>query len=162
MSPGIKIALGIVTGVAVGGAAGYVIANTRQARRALKAAEDVLSDPSIRLPDPSFAVELANSEEQFALLDELVCECGAPVVKRATASTTVPEVVQKIQSCMAEQLYPDFTWPPISGDHPTVSQLYGELGLIARRAVIDGDICPVPIPSPTNIPVPVPNPGAFR
>ena len=162
MSPGTKIALGLVGGVVVGGAAGYLIANTRHARRALKAAQDVLADPSLRLPDPSFAVELAYSEEQFALLDDLVCECGTPAVKSATESTTVDEVVQQIQSCMAEQLYPSFTWPPISGDHPTVAQLYGELGLIARRAVIDGTICPEPIPSPTNIPTPVQNPGGYR
>ena len=159
MSLGTKIALGIVGGVVVGGAA-YLFAN-RQVRRALKAAEEAGRTAGLRLPDPSFAVEVAYSQEQFAVLDELVCECGAPVVQAATESTTVDEVVQTIQDCMAEQLYPDFPWPPIAGDHPTVSQLYGELGLTARRAVIDGEICPVPIPSPT-IPIPLPNPRGYR
>lgn len=154
MKKGTKIVLGVIGGVAVGGTAGYLIATTRYARKALQS----INESDWRLPDPSFAVELAETPEQFALLDELVCECGAPILQAATPETTIGEAMDAIQACMAKQLYPTFQWPPVSGDHSSVHQLWSDLGLIARRAVVESEICPVPVPSPTNIPIPLPTP----
>lgn len=161
MTPGLKIGLGVAAGLAAGGAAGYFFAVTRAGRKALQAAEDVITDSGIRLPDPSFAMELPYTEEQFNVLDDLVCECGAPVVSAAGPEATIDAITTQIQECMAAKLYPDFSWPPISGDHPTAAQLYTELGVVARRALASAEICPRPIPSPTNVPIPQTNPGGY-
>ena len=156
MNGGTKLALGIIGGVAIGGGIGYLVATTRTGRKII---DRISEDPSIRLPDPSYAVEVASNSEKFGVLEELVCECGAPIVQAATETVTIDELTTKIQDCIAAQLYPDFPWPPIPGDHPSVSQLYVELGYIARRALITTEICPRPIPPIPQIPVPTPIPG---
>ena len=159
MRGGTKLALGIMGGVTLGGGVGYLVATTRAGRKVI---ERISEDPSIRLPDPSYAVEVAADENQFAILEDLVCECGAPIIQAADEAATIEELTTKIQSCMAAQLYPDFPWPPIPGDHPSAAQLYAELGFLARRALITTEICPPPIPpilpSP-DIPFPTRIPG---
>lgn len=154
MKPGTKIALGLIAGVAVGGAAGYFIATSRAGKKAI----DVLDDPSVRLPDPSYAVELAVTDDQFEILDELVCECGDAVAQGADETDTLDGLTRDLQNCMARELYPDFPWPPIPGDHPSAQQLYAELGLLARRAVVTGEICPESTPALAA----ATNPGAYR
>lgn len=154
MRPSVKIGLGILGGLAAGSALGYYIATTHRGRSAIKAVEDAVS--GVRRPEPGYAMEIPETEEQFNLLDELVCECGAPVVDAAKDEDTVFSVVSKIQSCMARELYPDFPWPPIPGDHPTVSQLYAELSVIARRSLAIAEICPRPIPPIPDLPYPTP------
>jgi hypothetical protein len=162
MNPKLTVTLGVLAGVAVGGAAGYYVATTRRGRRAIRAAEDVISKSDLRLPDPSYAVELPYTDENFQILDELVCECGEPVINAATQTSTIDDVTSQIQLCMARELYPDFAWPPVAGDHPTVSQLWAELAVVARRAVVTAEICPQPIPPIPQLPAPQPNPGAYR
>lgn len=157
MSPQTKIALGLVGGLAVGSAVGYAVAVTRLGRRAVSAAEDAVDE--VRLPDPSYAVELAQTPEGFDLLDEMICECGDPVLAAASADLSLESATEQIQQCLASGLYPDFPWPPISGDHPTAHQLWGELGLLARQALVKGEVCPGPVPSPIDIPEPQQNPG---
>lgn len=141
MKRGTKIALGAVGLLAAGGV-GYIIASTRAARRAISDAEKVIEDANLRLPDPSFAMEVPYTDDQFAILDELICECGAPIVASASPDATLDEVGSAIQACVANELYPQFPWPPIPGDHPSASQLYVELGVLARRAVANARICP--------------------
>lgn len=133
-----KVALGIVAGVVVGGAAGYAIARSRLGKKAI----DTVDQTGLRLPDPSFAMELPVSEDQFALLDELVCECGEPVIAKATDQTELDVVVSEITDCVMHELYPQFPWPTVPGDHPTVGQLQTEVGVLARRAVVSAEICP--------------------
>lgn len=152
-----KIALGLLGGLAVGGAVGYVVATTRAGRRAVSEAEDVIGE--VRLPEPSYAVELAQTPEGFDLLDDLICECGQPILDAATPDLALETATEQIQQCVASELYPDFPWPPVSGDHPSVHQLWTELGLLAREALVKGRVCPPPVPSPIDIPEPQPNPG---
>jgi len=139
MNPKLKLALGIGAGVVIGGAVGYLVAGSRIGRKAFAA----IDKEGYRLPDPSYAVEMPYSEEQFEVLDELVCECGAPLVKAASETTTIDELTNEIRLCMARELYPDFDWPPVTGDHPTASQLFSELGFVARKALISTEICPI-------------------
>lgn len=141
MNSKMKVLLGITGGVVVGGAVGYLIATSRFGKQAMK----VIEEGDVRLPVPSYAVEVPYSEEQFAILDELVCECGEPLVRDVDDSTTVDELTESLRECIATELYPDFDWPPVSGDHPTVSQLYAELGLVARKALITTEICKTPL-----------------
>ncbi|MCH9637719.1 MAG: hypothetical protein K0U16_07230 [Gammaproteobacteria bacterium] len=137
-----KVALGLAAGVLVGTGIGYLVfTRTSFGRRAIKDAEDAIDDTGIRFPQPSFAVEVAYDPEQFQILDELVCECAAPIVEQAAPNDTLDDVVPKIQECMAKELYPDFPWPPVPGDHPTVSMLWSELALLARRAIVTQTIC---------------------
>ncbi len=158
MSAWLKVSL-VLVGAGAGAAAGYYIATTRAGRQAIAAAEEAIE--GARLPDPSFAMDLPYTEAQFKLLDDLVCECGDPIIEASSPNITIDDLSQQIQDCMALELYPDFPWPPMAGDHPSVTQLYAELGVIARRALATGKICPSPLPSPTEIPVPRPNPGAY-
>lgn len=141
MKPSTKVMIGIGAGITLGGIAGYLIASSRYGMRAIKAVEE----GDIRLPRPSYAVELPYSEEQFAILDELVCECADPLVRNVDETTTVDELTEAVKDCMATELYPDFDWPPVSGDHPTVSQLYAELGVLARKALMTNEICPAQV-----------------
>lgn len=98
-------------------------------------------DIQVRLPQPATKMMLAEDLDEFALLDELVCELGEPLVYDAPPGTTADEVVRELQRRIALELYPDFPWPPMSGDNPTVEQLWHELGFLARRAVVTGSIC---------------------
>lgn len=153
MKPGTKLALGIAGGVLGGGILGYFAATSRIGRRVML---KISSEPRIRLPEPSYAVEVASTEEQLGILEDLVCECGKPIVQGASPQATIDEIAVQIQACIAAQLYPDFAWPPITGDHPSVSQLWNEIGYVARRALITAEICPRPLPSPYPT---VPTPG---
>lgn len=136
----VKLALGITAGVLAGGAIGYAIASSRLGRKALEDVEDVVDD--LRIPDPSYAMQIAETDDEFATLDDLICECGAPLILAIDPNADDEAVVAEIRDCVAKKLYPQFPWPPVSGDHPTVSQLYSELSLLARRAFATASICP--------------------
>jgi hypothetical protein len=133
---------GLVAGVGAGlvviGTVGYLVGSSRLGKKAL----DVVDESGLRIPDPSFAMELPENPEQFMTLDELVCECGAPIVKTASESTDLQTVVDAISDCVVKKLYPQFPWPTVTGDHPSVAQLQTEVGVLARRAVVSAEICP--------------------
>lgn len=139
MSDATKVALALAAGIAVGGGLGYLVANTRKGEELLDDLDDDIDH--WRLPDPSFAVRVPQSLEEFQILDDLVCECGAPLIEAADPSANADDVILKLRDCLAKELYPAFKWPPVPGDHPTVSQFWAELGVLARRAVVTGTIC---------------------
>ncbi len=136
-----KLTLGIVGGVAAGGLVAYLVVRSRYGQRAMIAAHEWSDTSGVRLPDPSYAVELPSTAEQFATLDELVCECGHLATPQAVA-TDEELVVTGVRDCVLAKLYPDFPWPPIPGDHPTVARLFSEVEVIARRAVAEDRVCP--------------------
>lgn len=138
----IKLALGIVAGVAAGGFVGYAIASSRFGQKAFSSAEKAIEDSDLRLPDPSYAMQIAMTDEEFDTLDGLVCECGSKILEDVDLNRSMDDVVTEIQDCVAYQLYPDFPWPPMTGDHPTAHQLYAELAVLARRAVATASVCP--------------------
>lgn len=136
-----RLILGVLGGVAVGGTIAYFVVRSRYGQAALGTAHEWADDTGIRLPDPSYAVELPGTADQFQTLDEIVCECGQTV----TAQQVVADeeaVVTSIRDCVLAKLYPDFDWPPIPGDHPSVSRLFAEVEVISRRAVAEDAICP--------------------
>lgn len=137
-----KLVLVGVSAVVVGGVVGYAIAQTRTAKKAIDDAGKATGGLGIRLPDPSYAMLVPESDEEFATLDDLICECGGPIVAGADPESFVDDIVGEIRDCVAERLYPDFPWPPMSGDHPTAAKLYGELEVLARRALATATICP--------------------
>jgi len=138
-----KLAIGIVGGVAVGGMIAYLVVRSRYGQRAMIAAHEWQDTAGVRLPDPSYAVELPSTAEQFATLDELVCECGSLATPQTVAADE-EFVVTSVRDCVLAKLYPDFVWPPIPGDHPTVARLFAEVEVIARRAVAEDRVCPSP------------------
>lgn len=128
--------------VVAGGAIGYAIAHTRAARKALDTASKTIGDTGLRLPEPGYAMVLPESDDDFATLDEVICECGSGIVSAADPEDFVDDIVGEIRDCVAERLYPDFPWPPMTGDHPTTAKLYAELEVLARKALATATICP--------------------
>lgn len=126
-----------IAGAGAGAFAAYLIGRDE----AITAPIVISDDIQIRLPQPSTKMMVAEDLDEFTLLDELVCEIGEPLISDAPPGTTADEVVRDLQKRIALELYPDFPWPPMSGDNPTVEQLWHELGFLARRAVITGSIC---------------------
>lgn len=109
----------------------------------------------LRLPQPGFAMQLPTSAEEFALLEEQLCACvasyarpsdGDPTLSDADygAPPTQDELVGHMASCGANHLYPNFPWPPITGDHPSVAELWSDLRILARRALATG-ACTAPV-----------------
>lgn len=126
-----------VAGASAGAIAAYLIGREEKITEPIVISEDI----QVRLPQPSTKMMFAEDLDEFALLDEIICEIGEPLINDAPPGTTADEVVRELQKRIALELYPDFPWPPMSGDNPTVEQLWHELGFLARRAVITGSIC---------------------
>lgn len=126
-----------LAGAGVGALGAYLLGRDEKITDPIVIDDDI----QVRLPQPSTKMMLAEDLDEFALLDELVCEIGEPLVYDAPPGTTADEVVRELQKRIALELYPDFPWPPMSGDNPTVEQLWHELGFLARRAVVTGSIC---------------------
>jgi hypothetical protein len=136
-----KVVLAIATGLVGGGLLTWAVLRTRYAQKQLESAHHWANESPMRLPDPSYAVELAGTAEQFAVLDDLVCECGHIATAEAV-SRDEESVVADVRDCVLAKLYPDFPWPPIPGDHPSVSRLFTEVEVIARRAIAEDAVCP--------------------
>jgi hypothetical protein len=144
MNRNVKIGLGIAAAAAAGFAGGYYFATSRAGKKAIDVGDEVITNAGLRLPQPDYAMMVPETADEFATLDDLVCQCGAPIVARAHTEDSPELVADEIRDCVANMLYPDFPWPPMAGDHPTSEQLYTELGLIARRALATATICPDP------------------
>jgi len=118
-----------IIGVTVGAVAAVAIAQNNQLNQAL-----VKYASNLRLPDPGFAMALPLSRVEFERLDALACQClaqqtGAPDVDTAAA-------------CMGRILYPMFEWPPTTGDHPSVPELWQDLRLTILRQLAFGNCAP--------------------
>lgn len=142
LSTGMKIAIASAVGLTVGAVAAYAFASTASGGQTIDDAIKAIDDLDLRLPQPSMKVITPESEEEFATLDEVICEIGGPIIMNAPPGATIEEVVNDLQRRIALDLYPDFPWPPMSGDHPTVEKLWIEIGVLARRAVVTGTVCP--------------------
>lgn len=140
LSTGVKIAIASAVGLVAGGVAAVLIAGTDEGSKAADDVLDVVED--LRLPQPSMRMVIAEDLGEFETLDEVLCEVGAPIIESAPPGSTIDDAIGKIRLAIATELYPNFPWPPISGDHPTVGQLWTELGFLARRAVVTGTVCP--------------------
>jgi hypothetical protein len=150
ISTGTKIGLSIGAGIAVGAAVGYFVANTRAGQRLVEQS----GLETWRLPDPSFRVHLPVTEEDFGLLEQVICECGAAIVEAAPENSPLEGVVDEVRLCVAKELHPDFAWPPVPLDHPSATQLWAELAVLVRAAIVTGSICEAVWPTPQPIPIP--------
>lgn len=139
MSPTAKTILWVLGGLTVGGAAAYALA---QHRRVKEIAENL--PPAItewRLPRPDYSIHLPDTAEDHQVIDDVVCECLV-----LSKGTEPEDLVEEVRMCAAKRLAPDFAWPPVSGDHPSVQTLWAILGFEASRA-ITMNICPVSVPT---------------
>ena len=142
MSTAAKVAIVASGSLGLGALGAWLFANTEPARTIVDNTLDVIDETDVRMPQPSMKMMLAETPEEFDTLDEIICELGAPLVNDAPPGTTADEVIEDLRNGMARELYPDFPWPPMAGDHPSVGQLWTELGVLSRRAVVTGMICP--------------------
>lgn len=138
MKSSTKIVLGVLGGVAAGGAAGYYFWRSSAGQALIEEADELVP---VRIPDPSFAMDLASMPEHFNLVDDHVCSCGIPVMESFREGDDGEEAVKKIQDCIVRKIYPDFPWPHMSGDHPSVAVFYSDIGFAVRQALARNSIC---------------------
>ena len=139
-------------GAAAGLGLGYWIATTKAAR---DAADDLFK--GWRLPAPDFRAHLPETPDDFQRVDDEVCECAESIITEASDGADMAILVDELRLCVARRLHPDFEWPPAAGDHPSVGQLWGELGVMARRALVMETTCDPTVPHPLDL-IPVPQP----
>jgi hypothetical protein len=138
-------ALGAGAGLGVG----YWIATTKSARDAA----DKLTQ-GWRIPQPDFRVHVPEEPNDFQRLDDEICDCAEPILAEVAEDADFSVVIDEIRLCVARRLYPDLEWPPVPGDHPSVAQLWSEVGFMVRRAIITDMVCDSPIAPPHPIPIP--------
>lgn len=132
---------GVIVGAVLGILAGYaysqsqvVQAKTKKAKKKIKEATE-----DFRLPRPDFKVHLPNSAEDYDILDEVICECAAQL--QSEGQDLSDEFMTSVRNCVLAELYPDFEWPPVSGDHPTVQQLWTIVSYEVVRSATEGTLC---------------------
>lgn len=135
----------IVLGILGGILAGYVYSESRQLQRVAARGRKAIGKATegVRLPMPDFAMKLPSSVEDFDLLDQVICDC-ANQIQAAQPDMEFNAMIVAVRDCVAEAIYPDFPWPPIPGDHTTVSQFWTVLGYEVGRSAVEGSLCPVP------------------
>lgn len=139
LSTGAKVAIASVLGLVGGALVAFKVAD-KIAGETVDDALDVVDN--IRLPQPAMKMMLPETIEEFETINEVICEAGQAFIDDAPPGTTADEVIAKIRDHVLREFYPQFPWPPISGDNPTVAQLWTEVGVLVRRAVVTGDLCP--------------------
>jgi len=145
--------IAIGTGLTVGGVLSYAIMSDARAAAAVNKA---ISE--VRLPEPSFAMQVPRTAAEFATLDAVVCDCvraykptdpGAP---RGTAppagAQSEDERTDELVRCAAARLYPTFPWPPMPGDHPSTTELWDTLAVLVRRQTATAACAAVPVSNP--------------
>ena len=147
----------VITGSIVGGAIAYTIVTDAKAQALLERGRQI--GLPLRLPQPGFAMQLPMTREEFEVIEQQLCGCipsftrpadGDPTLAApgSEAPPTLDELVDHMVSCTAHRLYPTFPWPPIAGDNPSVSVLWGDLRTLARHALAN-DRCTGPLPNPS-------------
>jgi len=131
-------------GATVGGALSYAVISDAKASAALSKAVD-----EVRLPEPSFAMQLPRSAAEFATLESLVCDCVRNY-KPTDGAQSEEERTDALVRCTALRLYPNFPWPPMTGDHPSTSELWQTLAVLVRRQTATAACAPAPVTNPSH------------
>lgn len=133
---------GVVIGALIGILAGYAYSESkalqRQARRTQKAIGKATEH--FRLPKPGFRMHLPTTPEDYDIIDEKICECASQVAIEQPGLEGEAQLVA-IRDCVVAQLYPDFEWPPVPGDHPSVEQLWTIISYEVGRSAAEGTLC---------------------
>jgi hypothetical protein len=131
---------GLIVGLMIGGIAAYAYTESRSLQKYASKAKKTIKKATegMRLPQPDFMVHLPNSAHDYATLDTVICECSTMV----TPGLEGDELVVAVRDCVLSELYPDFGWPPIPGDHPTVEQLRTIIHYQVERSAAEGALCP--------------------
>lgn len=119
---------------------GYAYSESKTAMRALSRGRKAIKEAGVRLPKPDFAMELPTTIEHFGMLDETICSC-AESVQQDQPELELNDFVQAVRDCVAQLIYPDFPWPPIPGDHPSVSHLWTILTYEVGRGAVEDTLC---------------------
>lgn len=158
--------LGVATVVTVG-AVGYALTTKADKERALakiRRAKQVVEQEieTWRLPHPEHAVHLPSDPDEIADLEQLLAECASTAQIDAGTEDPGPAILL-VRDCALEQLYPDFQWPTVTGDHPSVEKLVTIVEYEAAKAVFARleaeptgvEVFPVPPPVPPPPPPPL-------
>jgi hypothetical protein len=121
---------GLILGALFGAVVGYAYSESQSVKRLAKKAKKAVE--GVRLPKPDFMMHLPDSETDYATLGTVICECAT------LHPDPDPEI---LRNCVLSELYPDFPWPPIPGDHPTVAQLWTIVDYQVTRSAAEGTLC---------------------
>lgn len=131
---------GIVLGIMTGALIGYAYSESKTAMRAVSRGRKAIKEAGVRLPKPDFAMQLPLTVEHFGTLDETICGC-AEFIQQNQPGLELNDFVEAVRDCVAKAIYPDFPWPPIPGDHPSVSYLWTILTYEVGRGAVEGTLC---------------------
>lgn len=133
---------GVIIVLLLGAAAGYAYHESQTVRGAVSKGKKIVGKATegARLPRPDFRVHLPNSPDDYDTLDEVICEC-ATTVKADEPDIELGALMNAVRDCTLGVLYPDFQWPPIPGDHPTVEQLWIIVSYEVSRSANEGTLC---------------------
>jgi hypothetical protein len=123
--------------------AGYLYSESRQGKMRIRQAKKAIKEAGIRPPRPDFAMHLPNTPEDFDTLDEVVCMCALQInaERPGLSDQDFTAYIFAVRDCVAAALYPDFEWPPMAGDHPTVEKLWTVLTYEVSRSAIEDSLC---------------------
>lgn len=132
----------IVGGVAVGGLIAYELIMDERVEAFLE--EWRKKGVPLRVPEPGFDMQLPRGAADFELIESDLCNCldsyvaptdGEPTAVARPIAPSDDELVAYMQLCVAQRFFPEFPWPPVPGDHPSVGELWSDLRTLARRTV---------------------------
>lgn len=134
----------VLYGITLGGLALWAWSDPksfgRSTRSARKKAEKTTG---VRLPRPDILVESPVSEEDFELVDDMICQ-SAMEVDLALPDLLVADpktYVDAVTLRTLQNLLPDFPWPSETGDHPSAAELQGLIRYEVTRSLTEGTLC---------------------
>lgn len=133
---------GLILGALIGAVAGFAYSQSQQLQQVGKKTKKALKKAAegARLPRPDFRVHLPATPEDYDILDAVICECASQV-QAEFPQMQGEQFLITVRNCVLTELYPNFEWPPVPGDHPTVPQLWTIVSYEIGRSATEGTLC---------------------
>lgn len=94
-----------------------------------------------RIPLPHFVLHLPTTAFEIEGLDDALCECAlSSGAAQGLSHSELISLLDAVQKCTADLLFPDVDWPPVHSDNPTIHQYWAILDQRYRRLVFSGEM----------------------
>lgn len=94
-----------------------------------------------RIPLPHFVLHLPTTAFEIEGLDDALCECAlSSGAAQGLSHSELIILLDAVQKCTADLLFPDVDWPPVHSDNPTIHQYWAILDQRYRRLVFSGEM----------------------
>jgi hypothetical protein len=112
-------------------------------RKSRKARRKIEKTTGARLPRPDIMLVGPEDSDAFDDLDARVCEFSFAVhSEQPQLLDSDPEAfVDAVAGRTLADLFPDFPWPAVSGDHPSAAEIQGLVRYEVRRSLLDETLC---------------------